>query len=152
MAADGGPQLPRSLREGVPLGFVYRHAVSQEAAPRLAEAALERLFGAGPGAAAVLGGSAAAGGAAAALARGLRDAAGAVEAAGEVVALEAQAMGADFMRARLPPHPASLPDPGPEPTLKSRVCCRATVRLDPPSAPELRHTPPRSCDYHQLHA
>lgn len=131
MAADGGPQLPLSLRAGVPPGFVYRHGVSAEVAPKLTEAALQNLLSAGPGPAVALGGAAAAADAAAALARGLRDAAAAVEAAPEVAAVEAQAMGAEFMRARLPPHPATLPPSGPEPTLKSRVCCRKAVRSPP---------------------
>lgn len=67
---------------------------------------------------------------AAQLAQGLRQMADAMDAPeGRArVAMVSDELARAFMQDRLPPVPEWLPDPGPPPTLRSTVCCRAKVR------------------------
>ncbi|KAG2434336.1 hypothetical protein HYH02_012356 [Chlamydomonas schloesseri] len=123
MAPDVLSHVPLDLRAGLPLGTIYKHGLTADMQSR---SQTELVAGAKPDAAAV--------------AAALRKLAAAVEAAPvELVSPAVEAMAADFLMHRLPPHPAQLQDGGEEPSsLDDLIYVRGT---DPRRAPLFRLVP-----------
>lgn len=123
-AREPCPEVPLSLRSGLPIGFVYSQSLSANALvankdKEKATAASEdqELIHATP----------ASKDAAGTLAGALRKMADEIEQHPQTTSTAAQAMGLSFMRNRLPPHPDQLPASGKAPTIQSLVCCRKEV-------------------------